>query len=302
MEKIKTVIKKLLICVIILLIALVVDYFVQDCIYKNVCTLVEDDFTHVFQIDSTEIKDNRFILKGWVFKLGEDSAKDDFDIILYDYNDDKEYYMDVKDVVREDVNEYFRCEYNYSDVGFVADIRISNLDLNASNYEVLIRPKDKMLHKAYKSGIYISGGKMMFVKPEDYVPLDVEGTELEKIVEDGALRVYRPDVGMYVYQYEGKFYWITDRKYIFETDCSTCVECQLDTTQIYRLPQHRLENGHYWDNIGFVYENYETEGTDIYRIAITDMPVSYSIEKIWVGYYVEGWQWIQEFRPRYKFY
>lgn len=301
MAKCLKIIKDLTICMGIILFTVIIDYVIQDYIYKNKCKLVEDGFLHVFQIDDVEVKANRFVLKGWVFRIGEDSVTDDFDIILYDYNNDKEYYMNVEDTVREDVNEYFLCEYDYSNVGFVADIRVGKLDLGNVNYEVLIRPRDS--RNAYKTGTYISKGEMMFVKPEDYVLLDVEGTELEQIVNEGVLRVYRPDVGMYVYQYEESLYWIADEDYYFENDNTTYIPYQLNTTQIDNLPKYRLDNEWYWDNVSFYFEDNEMNCIDTgkYRVAAAALPTEYSITKIWTGYHVESWVWIQNFRPWYDF-
>lgn len=288
-------------CTIIVCLAVVLDYYVQDYIYKTRYEIKDDDFSHVFQIDSAEIVDNRFILKGWVFKLDEDSGTDDFEIILYDYNNDKDYYMKVEDTVRDDVNEYFLCEYDYSNVGFEAGLNLNKMDLDDINYEVLIRPKD--VRVAYRTGTYISNGKIMFVKPESFVPLDVEGTDLEKIVKNGMLRVYRPDVGMYVYQYRGMLYWIADRNYAFEDDGITWFELQMNTTQIERLPKLYIENGWYWNFItfGFEYnEIYELE-TEEYRIAMRNIPDEHSITEMWTGVYDGVWVWRQYFHPWYEF-
>ncbi len=295
------VVRNLFICIGIILIAVVVDSFIQDYIYENKYEIVNDDFTYVFQIDGVEQKDDELVLTGWAFELETDSVEDDFDVILYDYNHDKEYYMDVKDEVRTDVNEYFLCEYDYSNSGFVAGLRLSKLDLENNNYEVLIRPRDAQ--KAYKSGTYISKGELMYTEPESFVALDVEGTGLEDIVNNGVLRIYRPDMGMYVYQYEGSLYWIADESYEFEEDGSTYVQYQLDTTQIDNLPQHRLDNEWYWDNIGFNFESKEIVNIDTgnYRVTTSALQTEYSITRISTGYYVEEWIWKQHFRPWYEF-
>ena len=287
--------------VVIICVAVVVDHFVQEYIYINMYTVVDDDFTNVFQIDSVEKKDNELVLNGWVFKLDEDSIENDFEIILYDYNNNKDYYLDVEDVVRNDVNEYFLCEYDYSNSGFVARIKLRKINLNETNYEILIRPKEN--RKGYKTGIYISKGEMVFAKPEEFIALDVEGTGLEEIVNAGVLRVYRPDVGMYVYQYDEKLYWITNENYYFEEDKSTYVQYHLATTQIDNLPQHRLDNKWFFDDLGFYFENNEIVqdyGSGV-RVTECSIPRNYSVMKIWTGYYVQSWKWMQYFRPWYEF-
>ena len=286
---------------VIVAMAIIADYFIQDYIYKIKYKTVSDDYTHVFQTDSLEQKNEKLVLTGFVFELEKDSAEHDFEIILYDYNNDKEYYMNVKDTIREDVNEYFLCGYDYSKSGFVASLGLKRLDLESINYEVLIRPHG--VKKAYKTGTYISKGELMYAKPEDFTAPDVEGTGLEDIVKDGVLRVYRPDVGMYVYQYEGSLYWIADDTYEFEEDESTYVQYHLYTTQTDKLPQHRLDNEWYWDNIGFNFEANEVTDIDAgrYRVTKSALPTEYSITKTVTGYYVSGWKWKQYFRPWYEF-
>ena len=98
-EKWKKVVKNLLICAGIIIVTIIADFIVQDYIYKNKCEIVEDDFSHVFQIDSVEQKNNKLVLNGWIFELDKDSVEDDFEVILYDYNNDKEYYMPLDKIL-----------------------------------------------------------------------------------------------------------------------------------------------------------------------------------------------------------
>lgn len=298
-EAIKRVIRNFCICIVIVCVTIVIDYLIQRAIYLNKYEVFEDNFAHVFQIDDIEQKDDELVLTGWVFKLEIDSVEDDFEVILYDYNNDKGYYMDITDVIREDVNEYFLCEYDYSKSGFVASIHSDKLDLDKKNYEVLIRPKD--VRKAYKTGTYISNGKMMFAEPESFVAPDVEETGLVEIVNNGVLRVYRPDVGMYVYQYDGKLYWIADEGYEFEDDGSTYVQYLLWTTQEDRLP--RELNNWYQGSMGFYFENGELSdiNTGKYRVAVAPLQTEYSVTRTITGYYVNEWLWRQYFRIWYEF-
>ena len=300
-DKLPRLVRSMIIWVVVVTLAVVVDCVAKGIIYKNVYEVVEDDFSHVFQVDNLEVEGDKLILTGWVFELDKDSSEADFEIILYDYNRDKDYYTNVEDVVREDVNEYFLCEYDYSDSGFIASTKLRRLDLEEKNYEVLIRPMDT--RKAYKTGIYISKGEMMYVKPEDYVALDVEGTDLETIISDGTLRVYRPDVGMYVYQYEGDLYWIADESYEFEEDGSTRIQYFLRTTQMDRLPQHRLDENETDDSRGGYFEKNELTdaNTGKYRVMKLSIPNEYSITRITTGCYEEKWVWRQYFKPIHEF-
>ena len=157
----------------------------------------------------------------------------------------------------------------------------------------------------FPTGVYITGKNIHYAKQNDYVIPAVAGTDLEEIVNKGFLRVYRPDYSCYVYQYKGYLYWIADTGFRFEDDGTTLIQYQLWTTQPERLPQKRLKNKWYWDNIGSYFEKYEiTKGMNCgrYRVCRRKLPEEYSIKSIVTGYYKNGkWIWRNYFRPIYEF-
>jgi len=285
--------------VVIICVAVVIDRFVQDYIYKNVYTVIKDDFSNVFQIDSVETNGGELVLTGWVFELGKDADKGDFDIVLYDYNNDREYYLDTEDVVRNDVNEYFLCEYDYSNSGFVATCELKEVKTYEENYEILLRVRDSQV--AYGTRVYVSDGEISYVIPEEYEKLDVKGTELEVIVNDGVLRLYKPEFGIYIYQYENRLYWIADKSFVFDISGNTYMQYQTWTTQMDNLPKYRIEQGVLFDELGFYFEQKETMHVGNYRVAVSEIPINYSITKIETGYYVDGWVYLQYIRPFYVF-
>ena len=306
MEKVKEFLKKLpdwvkavVASAVIVAVAVVVNDVVNSYIYKNAFRIKKDDFSCVFQIEKAEKTRGLLILDGWIFKLDEDSVEDDFEIILYDYNKEKKYYMDVEDVVREDVNEYFLCEYDYSKSGFSASVKLDKVNLNEKNYEVLIRPKEEQV--AYMTGVYLLNGELVYAKPEEYKALEVAGTDLEEVVVNGVLRVYRADVGMYVYQHDDKLYWIAEQDYEFFEETGTPIAYQLWTTQNDKLPKHRLENNWFFDNITFNFEIKEVVCSDKYRVAVAELPQEYAITEIETGQYIDKWLWNHCFRPWYEF-
>lgn len=273
-----------------------VKYFGTD----RILDIEKDDFSWVYQVDTAETKNGDFILQGFAFELDVDAVEGKFEIVLQDIESGKRYFPKMEYMDRTDVNEYFLCEYDYLQSGFVAIIKEKKLALYEKNYEILLRSVDE--RRAYQTGTFISKGKLMYANPQEYEPLDVEGTDLEKIVKDGILRVYRPDCGMYVYQYDGKLYWIAEPEYGF-VDGDTYIQYQLDTTQVSRLPQQRIENKVFWDNIGFKFNANELRDANWgkYRVARRDIPTEYSVEKIWTGNHINKWIWKQDFRPYYEF-
>lgn len=280
---------------------------------KKMFEIVDDDFSWVYQIDSITENEGEVVLEGWAFDLDVNSEKGNVEIVLLDIDTNKRYYPEMSFEERTDVNDYFLCEYDYTDSGFKAEIKAKKLDLDEGIYEVILRPAES--RKAYATGIYYADGEMLFTNPKEFVPLRTEGTDLDKIVKEGVLRVYRPDVGMYVYQYEGTLYWIAEPWYEF-INGDAYIQFQMNTTQVENLPQDRLDNGWYWSNLGFWFQkNKLVEGNlGQYQVVLCSLPKEYSLTKIWTGYhsdnfpvgYVDeknrsGWLWQSDFRPWFKF-
>jgi len=259
---------------------------------------IEDDYSWMFQVDSAEVLDGELVLDGFAFALEEDATGDSFEIVLREVTTGKNTFLKTKYIERQDVNNYFSCEYDYAQSGFVARINEKRINLDQNSYEILLRVFG--MKTAYRTGTYLVEGKLFYADPQTFSSLDVEGTDIEKIIREGILRVYRPDYGMYVYQYSGDLYWIAENERSFSNG-DMFVEYQLDTTQIQKLPQERIDNHWNWDNIGFVFSVEELVEMDTgkYRVAKKKLPTEYAIEKIWTGKSSNGWVWKQFFRPYY---
>lgn len=261
-------------------------------------TIVPDNFTWVYQIDSMECEDNKLVISGWAFALEQDAGENKFEIVLHNLETEKDIFPKIRYEAREDVNAYFLCKYDYTQSGFTATCSEKRLDDGV--YEILLKPEGSK--NVYSTGIYYADGTMSFVNPEEFTPLDVAETNLELIVEQGILRVYRQDYGMYVYQYEGELYWIAEKWYDF-VNGDTFVQYQMNTTQVENLPQNRLDNGWYWSNISFYFTKNELLDWDTgrYRVTKCALPTEYSVTQIWTGNYIDGWIWSTSFRPWYEF-
>lgn len=269
-------------------------------IEKKAITIQKDDFSWMFQIDSVTEQDGKVQFSGWAFRLSEDAEPGNCTLLLKDVKSGKMIYADMQYEDRADVNDYFLCEKDYTHCGFTARVNVKKLDTENGMYEIILRKADS--REAFSAGTYYTGGKLMFTDPEEFVPLETEGTDLAKITEEGELLVYRPDVHMYVYQYEGSLYWIAEKEYDF-VDGDTYVQFQMNTTQPENLPEERLENGWMWSNIGFRFVKKEITdaNTGKYRVAVCELPTDYSITKVWTGNYIEDWIWKETFRIRLEF-
>lgn len=267
---------------------------------NKILEVKEDDFSWVYQVDSVEIGEKEFILHGFAFELDTDATKEAFEIVLQDVATKKRIFLETEYIEREDVNAYFRCEYDYSKSGFKAVCKKEKL-VQKDVYEVLLRKSGKQT--AYRTGIYIMEGQVMYANPTEFVPLEVAGTDLQKVIENGILRVYRPKDRIYVYQYEGELYWIAEQDYAFNEDGDVYVQYRLDTNQPGRLPKERVESQLDWDDCGFMFCGNELLDWDTgkYRVAKKKLPAEYSVTRICSGKYKGNWLWMQYFRPYYQF-
>lgn len=261
----------------------------------------KDDFSWVVQVDEVRREGSEFVLEGFAFKLNQNAEERAFDIVLHDLDTDEYLFPKMEYEERKDVNEYFLCEYDYTKSGFTASMKEQEIDLSEDDFEVLLRPKDEK--NPYNFATYLADGKLMYANPKEYVPLDVEGTDLEEVVKNGVLRVYRPDVGMYVYQYEERLFWLADSSYIFEENDLTSMQYQIGTTQVEKLPLESQTKKWYFERREYIFEFLEVKGlqTDEYRVVGRALPTEYSIFEVLTGHYLDNldkWEWYQIFRPR----
>lgn len=258
-----------------------------------------DDFSWVHQVDSVTRKDGKLVLQGFAFELDVDSVGKNYEIVLQSLDTRENHFLKMEYSERKDVNDYFLCEYDYLKSGYQASVSEDRLDLQEKDYEVLLRMKGRK--KAYQTGTYLVDGLLTYENPLEFLPPEVGGTDLEKIVKDGKLRVYQPDYGVYVYQYQGSFVWIADRKGEFIEYADTKAEYHAYTTQVKQLPQGRYLERLLWDDLCFSFRDFEQEkyNVDKYRVAIRKIPTEYSIKSVLVGNYAKDWLWSSYFRPIY---
>lgn len=245
--------------------------------------LLEQQFA--FQVDNMKINatEDQIRLEGFCF-VYQDPGRD-YEIWLRDVEADDFVKMDtVSGLESADVDAYYKCEYDYSWVRFTAECECRA----DARYEIFVKwPRMKAIY----SGMDIN-------RP---APVQCAGTYLERIVQDGVLRVCQDRKDCYVYQYGGQLYWIMGPDFAFEESGATYIQYQLNTTQVDRLPAERLANGWDWDNIGFIFEDNEITGDmdcGAYRVAVRPLPTEYAITCIQTGYYENGkWDWVKYFRP-----
>lgn len=254
--------------------------------------VVPDDFSYMFQIDSVEKQGRKLVLKGWNFSLNQNSNANEYDIILYDSEKDKGYYADIQYGIRDDVNNYFLCDYDYSHSGFIAVFNARKFAQN-KRYEILIRQREE--REAFATGVYFYENQVTKEGIKNFAALEVENTDLEEVVELGSLKVYRPSEGVYIYQYLGKLYYIFAKEpQSGYTDLF--IPLHIYTTQDERLCEEQQNSG--FDNQDFYFRTYEISTDCSYRVAVKELPTEYAITYFETGEYIigTGWKWREKGR------
>lgn len=304
--------------------------------YKKISAInpCSDSWQYAYQIDSVDVIENCLNVEGWFFQLEKYMNKDqnvnhDNELVVMLENLDprtgdlllddgsvaksdmtfsgKEIHGIVATVdrkVRNDVNEYFKCEYDYSNSGFSAKFNLSDVDLEHGFYRVAFK-EDATSSNAIQANAYIYNGRLSYTNPVQMLQLNVKGTELEEIVSKGVCLASCPDYHCNLYQYGWKLYWIVDDKFNF-VDNGTYIQYQLGTTQFNRLPNSRTDNDWYWSNISDSFEKHELTNDmncGVYRVSMRDLPNGFSVNAFETGYHNgEEWVWhISPIRPYYDF-
>ena len=263
-------------------------------------------------VEEVSVERDILTVSGWCFYKDVDSNKNNVQVFLKNIDDEEDtVWLDVEKVIRDDVDAYYDCAYDYSQTGFEARTKVKKLDLQEKDYEIFLKISftkeeverteegETVVEREYVKTVsakrYISDGKLTALKPGlDKEPTRTASMEINTVFDKGQLLQHREDLDTYIYQYGKKLYWVAGKNFYFEEDGTTYIQYQLDTTQADNLPKYRIENGWGWDNLGFIFEDNEMKKEDVYpyRIAVRDLPIDYSVTCFETGYFNDAeWIW-----------
>lgn len=303
-QKIRDIIKKieasftlkLIICIVLCFFVIAVFVITNNIIEvrnHRKYTIV-DDIRLINSVESIRHEGDGIQLEGYAFILEKDSSESKISVFLRNLDTKDEIWLDMEQVDRVDVDSYYDGGYNYKNSGFIAYNKgiIVNSD---EAYEIIInidyRESDKNgtqnKRKTVSTNQYISGGELYSYNPIDFdLPsINIESDLLKKVFTNGTLCFYHKEEGIYVYQYNGRLYWIATDDFKFEENDKTYIIYHLYTSQVDKLRASRIK--HKFDNLDFDFESYEykEENTTPYRVAIRDIPEEYAITYIKTGVY-----------------
>ena len=267
---------------------------------RQISEIREDDFSWIAQIDSVEYDNEIVRVKGFAFELNKLAKERAFSIVLRNLDTEEMIFPKVRYFSREDVNGYFLCDYDYTNSGFEFSAKIDEFDLEKNNYEVLIKPYWE--EYACHVGMYLSKGEVVSVNLNENSLLEENDTRITEIVNNGTLRAYQSEMGIYVYQCANTMYWIVKKDYpYFSSNGNMWMQFVLYTTQNDKLPMEQLEKKCMWNNCSFSFLEKEVFETDMFRVVKCEIPQTHSITRIETGHLGDGRLWWMTFRPQYDF-
>jgi len=242
------------------------------------------------EIENVYIENNKIFISGYAFLLEKDADDNQISLLLRNVSTNREIWFNIEQVTRSDINSYFDCEFNYSNSGFIASADADKL-INNEVYEVIInidyndKFDNNMKRTTVSANQYILNNELYAYNPNEFVKpdLNIKSELLKEVFSEGKLCYYNKEKGLYVYQSEGKLYWIATNDFEFNENGATCIIYHLHTSQINRLPSHRIK--YRFDNLDFNFEQFEIKDqlTDPYRVAVRDIPKEYAITYVSTG-------------------
>lgn len=292
----------------ILSIIFVVISFIA-CIVPNL-DIERHEETFAFQLDKVSIEESKLSLTGFCFPYGfelTDSEQKDinlrwddekYTIVLKSVDDGSIHTTNMtRNINNKEIEEYFRCKHKYEKVGFNAQIDVNEIDLDLE-YEVLVQSGKLFL----PTKTYIKGDLILQSTEEKSPKLDIAGTDLQKIVNDGYLRLYRKDKHCAIYQYEGKLFFIADKQFEFDKNGTTIISCLVHSTQLDKALETEFTKRYHVVDITTNFEKHELTNTmncGKYRVSAIELPTEYSIASIEIGSFNKHWVWKERFRTHY---
>lgn len=284
----------------IVLSCIVIGFFlIYNKIIDNKYIIIED-VNFVNEIENISKNNGNITIKGYAFLSDIDSKNSQISVFLRNLSDGKEVWLDVKHSIRSDVDAYYNGDYNYENSGFYAFAKANRLHSDEC-YEIVIKieytnPDSSKLKKTVSSKRYIFNNELYVYNPKEfYEPnKNISSALLKNVLENGKLCLYQKDVGLYVYVYNGKMYWIATENFNFDKNGKTYITYHLYTSQTSKLSKDRIK--YKYSNLDFYFEQheYKEENTAPYRVAIRDVLDDFPITYIRTGVYNtlnKSWIW-----------
>jgi len=249
----------------------------------------------VFQVEQADIENDTLHLLGWCFDTSTketDTIISTLRAIVADLNrsDVFHFYNGIVGIPSPDVDSYFdNMNHKYAYCGFEIIIDLGSLSYD-NDYEIMLQ-LDKQDDTIVHTGLFLHNKQVMRINPKFANSIEIEGTDLEPIIRQSQVKVYRPEEGIYIYQRDNALYYIIEDYYDLDNGLGR-IAFNVFTTMPELLPPDRITYG--YESLDWDFSQYEiTDKIDSgkYRVAVFLIPQRYPVTTIQTGSWKAGYSW-----------
>lgn len=252
---------------------------------------VEVDTNLLCEVEKTDIVDGEVEFSGWALHLNAQNKS--ISVILDSVINEKEHIFFGEFFERNDIVNYYVSNSEWGACGFSA--RISEKELEKDTcYEILVNlsyvdKNDntmKEIEKKISTGYFYYNGEVYRYDPMEFQKPLITDEELVQVVENGILRMHDSVEEEWVYQFQGKVYYIVNEsKNVISEESKLIVPMMPSTSRPDLLPEERKQYG--GDHLGAFYANeeYKREGVWPYQVVVVDLPMTYPMTYLSTGIY-----------------
>ena len=259
---------------------------------KAISKLEESTYYSVLcEVENVELKDDKVEFSGWAFY--PNARNKGIAVVLCETESGKEHVLLAELEEKEHIEDYFMLNGCSGDVGFRANVKKTEL-MQEKCYEILIaltyesesdgkvseRERKIIINQFYYDGEIHSYNPKTFTKPE------IQDEGLARVVEEGDVRGFDSESGVWIYQYEKKLYYIIDSSVNrVSKEANVCIPVMPRTLRRDLLSDKRRQYG--YDHLGAFYadESYNVEGVSPYQVVVVELPLEYPITYVETGLY-----------------
>ena len=288
-------------CIVAVAIGTGISYYANTVVKQGSVPFV-NLLSQAYQFEVSNEADGTISVRGWFLELGTASENRTLPsharVMLADLPDYAySRYVSVQEGLESKAADtYYDEDADHNTCAFQASIRLSEKE-QSGDYEILFQPS-KWEEPVVHTGYYLHDGQVVPGSPS-YVPPDTEGTVLEDIVQNGMLRICRPEEGIWVYQYQWKLYYIVDAIYLWEHDWEDFVAAA--RTNHPELVSRDEETDQVLLTIHGMEDAKDPAGTKVglYEVGAADLPDTCPVAAVDTGVQSKEriWIWHQTFCP-----
>jgi len=252
---------------------------------------VEVDTALLCELENVDVLDGNVVFTGWALHIN--SQNKGIALILNATEGEEEHVFWGTFSERRDIKEYYVPDWEFEECGFTASTSkkefkkdmcyeiLVNLSYLEKNGNTFVEANKKMA-----TGYFYYNEKLYQYNPTEFEKPLIKDEELLQVLEDGILRMYDAKEDEWLYQYQGKAYYIVnaDKNRISE-ETRLVVPMMPSTSRPDLLPEERKQYG--GDHLGAYYadESYWREGILPYQVIVVDLPTTYPMTYLSTGLY-----------------